>query len=58
MKIAVVGAGYVGLSLGVLLSQNDEVVVLDINDRKVEMINKRKSPIKDPDIEDFLKTSL
>lgn len=55
MKIAVVGAGYVGLSLGVLLSQNDEVVVLDINDRKVEMINKRKSPIKDPDIEDFLK---
>ncbi|MBR3152406.1 MAG: nucleotide sugar dehydrogenase [Clostridia bacterium] len=55
MKIAVAGAGYVGISLATLLSQNDEVVILDIIEEKVEMINKRISPIKDEYIEDYFK---
>ncbi len=54
MKIAVAGTGYVGLSLAVLLSQHHEVVALDILKEKVELINNRKSPISDPDIEAFL----
>lgn len=54
MKIAVAGTGYVGLSLAVLLSQHHEVVALDILKEKVELINNRKSPISDPDIESFL----
>lgn len=54
MKIAVVGTGYVGLSLSILLSQHNEVVTLDIDLAKVEAINKRCSPIQDPDIENFL----
>ncbi len=54
MKIAVAGTGYVGLSLAVLLSQNHEVVALDIVDEKVELINNQKSPITDPEIERFL----
>ncbi|MCP9292280.1 nucleotide sugar dehydrogenase [Gracilimonas sediminicola] len=53
MKIAVAGTGYVGLSLAVLLSQNHEVVALDVDEEKVELINKRKSPIADKDIERF-----
>jgi UDPglucose 6-dehydrogenase len=54
-KITVVGAGYVGLSLAVLLAQHNEVTVLDINPQKVKMINERVSPIKDPDIDYFLR---
>lgn len=55
MKIAVAGTGYVGLSLATLLSQKNEVVELDIIPEKVEMINKRQSPIKDKEIEEFFK---
>ncbi|KUK23036.1 MAG: UDP-glucose 6-dehydrogenase [Thermotoga petrophila] len=55
-KITVVGAGYVGLSLAILLSQHNEVTILEINPQKVDLINKRISPIKDPDIEEYLRT--
>lgn len=55
MKIAVAGTGYVGLSLATLLSQNNEVMALDIDSKKVEKINKRISPIKDEKIEEFFK---
>lgn len=55
MKIAVAGTGYVGLSMSVLLAQHHEVVALDIIKEKVDLINNKKSPISDPDIEAFLK---
>ena len=55
MKIAVAGTGYVGLSLATLLSQNNEVVALDVISEKVEMINNRISPIKDEYIEKYFK---
>lgn len=55
MKIAVAGTGYVGLSLATLLSQNNEVVALDIVPDKVEKINNKISPIKDEYIEKFFK---
>ena len=54
MKIAVAGTGYVGLSLAVLLSQNNKVVAVDIVPEKVKMINERKSPIQDDMIEEYL----
>lgn len=54
-KIAVAGTGYVGLSLAVLLSQNNEVIAVDIAPEKVELINSWKSPIQDEYIEKYLK---
>ena len=54
MKIAVAGTGYVGLSLAVLLSGTNEVAAVDIVPEKVEMINRRKSPINDEYIEKYL----
>lgn len=56
MKIAVAGTGYVGLSLAVLLAQNNEVTAVDIVDEKVEMINAKRSPIADKEIEEYLAT--
>ncbi len=54
MKIAVAGTGYVGLSLATLLAQHNEVVAVDIVKEKVDLINNKKSPILDKEIEDFL----
>jgi len=54
MKIAVAGTGYVGLSIAVLLARHNEVVALDIVPEKVELLNKRQSPITDDGITDYL----
>jgi len=54
MKIAIAGTGYVGLSIATLLSQNHEVMAVDIVPEKVDLINKRKSPIQDEYIEKYL----
>ncbi len=54
MKIAVAGTGYVGLSLATLLAQYHEVIAVDIVPEKVDLINNKKSPIADKEIEDFL----
>ncbi|TQM91271.1 UDPglucose 6-dehydrogenase [Ornithinimicrobium humiphilum] len=54
LKIAVAGTGYVGLSNAVVLAQHHEVVALDIDPTKVELINARRSPIVDPELEDYL----
>ena len=56
MKIAVAGTGYVGLSMAVLLSQHNEVTAVDIIPAKVELINNKKSPIVDKEIEEYLAT--
>jgi UDPglucose 6-dehydrogenase len=54
MKITVAGAGYVGLSNAVLLAQNHEVIAVDVIEEKVEMINRKESPIVDAELEDYL----
>lgn len=54
MNVAIAGTGYVGLSIAALLAQHNHVVALDIIEEKVKMINSKKSPIKDKEIEDFL----
>lgn len=54
MKITVAGTGYVGLSMAVLLSQNNDVTAVDIVPEKVELLNSRKSPIADKYIEEYL----
>lgn len=56
MKIAIAGTGYVGLSMAVLLAQHNQVVAVDIIPEKVELINDRKSPIQDKEIEEYLET--
>ncbi len=56
MKIAVTGAGYVGLSNAILLAQRNEVVLKDIDPKKVELINNKISPIIDKDIQEYLKS--
>ena len=56
MKIAVAGTGYVGLSIATLLSQHNEVMAVDIVPEKVDLINQRKSPIIDKEIEEYLAT--
>ena len=53
MKITVVGMGYVGISLAVLLAQNNEVKAVDILPEKIEMINNRKSYVRDQYIDEF-----
>ena len=55
-KIAVVGLGYVGLSNAVLLAQKNEVVAVDINEKRVQEVNSRIAPIQDPEIEEFFKS--
>ncbi|MBN2618545.1 MAG: nucleotide sugar dehydrogenase [Spirochaetales bacterium] len=54
MKICIAGTGYVGLSNAILLSQHNQVVALDIDEKKVELINSGKSPIVDKEIEEYL----
>ena len=57
MKICVVGTGYVGLSIAVLLSQKYQVTALDISEDKINLINSKKSPFKDIELEDYLQNN-
>lgn len=54
MKIVVAGTGYVGLSIATLLAQHHQVIAVDVIPEKVEMINRKQSPIQDEYIEKFL----
>ena len=54
MKISVVGLGYVGLSNAVVLAQRHEVVAVDLNAERVDQVNRRESPLDDPELEDYL----
>ena len=56
MNITIFGAGYVGLSISVLLAQHHKVTLVDIIPEKIEMVNKRQSPIQDNEIEEYLAT--
>jgi UDPglucose 6-dehydrogenase len=56
MKIAVCGAGYVGIANAILLAQQHEVIILDVMADKVALLNARQSPLEDPEIEEFLRT--
>ena len=55
-KIAVAGTGYVGLSLAVLLAQNHPVWCVNRHEEKAALINDRRSPIQDPEIEEYLRS--
>ena len=55
-KITIAGTGYVGLSNAVILAQHNEVIAMDIIKEKVDMINNKKSPIDDAEIEEYLAT--
>lgn len=55
MKISIVGTGYVGLSIAILLAQNNDVIALDLDKEKVDLINNKISPIDDNEIKDYLK---
>ena len=54
MKIAVIGLGYVGMSNAVILAQHNQVVAVDLSTTRVDLVNNRKSPIEDPELEDVL----
>ena len=58
MNISIIGAGYVGLSLGVLLAQLNEVILYDINEEKVNQVNQKISPIIDEEITYYLKRKI
>ena len=55
VKVTVVGSGYVGMSLAVLLAQRSDVIVLDIDPERVDQVNRRESTVADSDIEVFFK---
>lgn len=55
MRVVVVGAGYVGMANAVLLAQHNDVIISDISEEKIKLINEKKSPIKDKELEEYLK---
>jgi len=54
MNITVVGSGYVGMSMAVLIGQNHNITILDIDEKRISLINDKISPIKDDDIDNFI----